>query len=115
MLLIAVGNYPGARVTSIFEEEDSRKAVWIVCFLVTMCGRHRHRANEMLKEEGSSCWTKEGFCVDHVIRCSSVSIQEAEAMKLSQVENTTTAIIEREMSFVDIMKVLINYTGSFEL
>lgn len=42
-------------------------------------------------------------------------IQHAEAKKTSQVTNMSTAIVRKDLSFVDILKSLLNYAAAIEL
>lgn len=100
---------------SFFEERYIRQVVRKGCFLLIMDGPHHRRSIEMVKEEGRFSWTDKRFCVLHVMCRNGVSIQHAEAMKLSKVINTLSTIARREKSLVDTMNALENYHGAFGL
>lgn len=49
----------------------------------------------MVKEEGSSSWTKETFNARQVTSPEGLFIQHAKAIKLSKMANTSIAIVRR--------------------
>lgn len=69
----------------------------------------------MLKEESDFLSTRDQFHVRHVMRRDGVSIQHAEAIKLTRLVNTSTALFGRDTSFVEMVKELVDYAGTFEL
>lgn len=75
----AVGNPPGANVTSIFETEDGREVVSSRCFLIITDGCHRLGTIEMLKQEAGFLTTNGRCHVHHLMRLDDVCIQHSEA------------------------------------
>lgn len=69
----------------------------------------------MLKEKGGVSWTGERFLVSQGMYRVAVLIGNAEVIKLSKVSNTSTSLVRRDTSFVDMMKGLVNYAFVFDL
>lgn len=55
------------------------------------------------------------FSVHHVMQTDGADINAVQAIKLSQVANTSIATVRKEMSIFDKMKALVNYTDVFKL
>lgn len=69
----------------------------------------------MLKEQIGFSWTNTRLQVHNIMRRDNVSIQHSEAMQLSKALNASTANFWREMLFLDEMKALVEYAGTFEI
>lgn len=51
----------------------------------------------------------------HLICCYVVSVLHAGTIKLTKVEYTSTAIIQRDTSYIDTIKALVNYSAAYAL
>lgn len=71
--------------------------------LVIMHCRHRHNAVKLFQEDEVFSWTEKRFCVRLLMWTDGVKIRAAEAMKLSEVSNSSTSTVRKDTFFVDIM------------
>lgn len=69
----------------------------------------------MLQEERGHTWTDGYLHLNLIIHQNGEAILQAEGIKLIEVAYTSTAIVRKEETFVDAMKALVKYAGSFSL
>lgn len=67
-----------------------------------------------LKVKGECIWTAEKLGMQQVIRRDWGEIKQVEAIMLSKISNTTTAVVRMDKSFVVIMNGVISYAGAFD-
>lgn len=69
----------------------------------------------MLQEEGSHSCPNSYLCVNLITRRDQATILEAEPIKLRNVATTSTAIVKKQTTFLDVIEAWVNYTGAFSL
>lgn len=81
--------------------------------MVITGGHHRRHVIELLREEKGFFWTSDHFCERLVMRIAGLDFKSVEAIKLREVSVTSIANVRKAAFFLDNMRALIIYEGSF--
>lgn len=105
-------NCDSTSVPCLFNENEGRKIVKSTFVLVLLNSCHCRNDVSMLQEEsGSPC--PEGSFRLNVMYGYWSAILQGEAIDLYTVTNTSTAIVGKGKTFVDVMKTLVIYAEAF--
>lgn len=81
--------------------------------MVIIDRRHWQHTTEILNGEGDLLW-KKPFSRPHILRIDGADIK-LEPINMGQVADKSTAIARTYTTFVNTMKALVSYTGSFKI
>lgn len=100
------------------DEQIVEKDVWSRVFkkelkMGIVHGWHSGQAILTLQNDDGPQWTGEPICVWRPYRCDSCNTMTAEAITLSKVSNTTTAILRYDKSFIDLQTSMASYAHTF--
>lgn len=115
VLLSAELNTNTSIVYRMLDETECRMVVKSGLVLILLEAHHSWNAVHMTQEEGSYPWTDGHLGVNIIERRDGAVILQAEALLLSKVAITMTAIVRKEITFVDVMKALVTYGEGFSL
>lgn len=80
---------------------------------ILLDGGHFRNVLQM-QQEGSSQSSHGGYlCVNFTMRLDGAAILQTEAIKLSKVAHTSTAIMRKENTFVEVEKAMVNSVKAF--
>lgn len=68
-----------------------------------------------MQEGGGHSWTGGQLCINFTMCRGGAAILQAEAIKLNNVANTSTAILRKEKKFLGVMNGCVGYARAFSL
>lgn len=107
-------NAEGGTLCEAFEESAEHQVLNHNLKMVIVYGRHRLEALMALYDEVQLQLTREHIRFCHQYHCDDCLISTAEAIKRTKVADTTTAIIWRNASFLDLLGRMVSYWHAFE-
>lgn len=105
----------GRTVDVTFKVENGRGVVKDVYCILVLDGCHRHAKVDKMPKRRHDPWIDSKFGMNLITIRAGARIKQVEAIRFSKVWNKSSALVRKNASFVDWMKMNFKYAIAFEI